>query len=95
MRRSIRLAILGAALGSVLALTLGGCIRGSVGNDVGGIIPWSPEAEANALDVAQSNCARSQQYAVITSVHREYGDYIGYRCQYDPPPRQRPISRMR
>lgn len=91
MRRSIRLAI----LVSVLALTLGGCIRGVVANDVGGIIPWSPETEANALDIAQNNCARSQQYAVITSVHREYGDYIGYRCQYDPPPRQRPISRMR
>ncbi len=77
---------------AVLASTLGACARG---NYSGGIIPWSPEAELTALDTAQNNCARSSQYAVITSVHREYGDYIGYKCQFNPPPRQSPISRMR
>lgn len=86
-----------AILLAILALALGGCtgVYGAKGNDSGGIIPWSPEAEASALDIAQRNCAWSNQYAVITSVHREYGDYIGYRCQPTEPGRVRPISRLR
>lgn len=86
-----------AILLAIVALTLGGCVGvyGAKGNDSGGIIPWSPEAEASAHDIAQRNCAWSNQYAVITSVHREYGDYIGYRCQPTEPGRVRPISRMR
>jgi len=55
------------------------------GNDTGGIIPWSPEAVANALDVAQANCSQFNKYAVITSVHRVYGDYIAYACWWHPP----------
>jgi hypothetical protein len=77
---------------AILASTLGACARNNYG---GGIIPWSPEAEQTALDTAQNNCARYSEYAVITSVHREYGDYIGYRCQFNPPSGQPPISRMR
>jgi len=71
---------------AAMALPLMSCagVYGPWGNDTGGIIPWSPEAEHNALELAQANCARHRKYAVITSVHRQYGDYIAYRCQWDP-----------
>ena len=85
-----------AVLVAVLGLALGACgVYGPKGNDTGGIIPWSPENELAALDIAQNNCGRYNEYANITSVHREYGDYIGYECVLDPPRRVRPISRMR
>ena len=82
-----RLAVLAAALSLTLASCVG--VYGPKGNDIGGIIPWSPEAEANALDIAQNNCARFNKYALITSVHRVYGDYIAYECWWRPPPRMR------
>ena len=62
-------------------------VYGPKGNDVGGIIPWSPEAEENAYDIAQSNCGFFNKYAALTSIHREYGDYISYECRWDPPRR--------
>jgi hypothetical protein len=75
---------------AVLGLALASCgVYGPKGNDVGGIIPWSPEAEASAQDTAQANCARFNQFAVITSIHRVYGDYISYACQWYPPRRVR------
>ena len=78
-------------LGPVSALTAGlllaGCgVYGAKGNDTGGIIPWSPDAEQSALEVAQSDCGAYGKYAVITSVHREYGDYIAYSCSWRPVP---------
>ena len=74
---------------ALLSLTLASCVGpyGSKGNYNGGIIPWSPEAEDNAIEIAQSNCSRFDAYAVITSVHRVYGDYIGYECRWRPPAR--------
>lgn len=75
-----------AFLLAVLGLTLISCgVYGPKGNDVDGIIPWSPEAERDALDIAQSNCGRYNKFAVITSVHRVYGDYITYDCRWEPP----------
>ncbi len=76
---------------AALALSLGACagVSGPVGNDSGGIIPWSAEAEFNKLDIAQANCSRYNTYAVITSVVRGYGNYIAYRCQWYPPHRGR------
>ncbi|HMJ41314.1 MAG TPA: hypothetical protein VK522_03405 [Pseudolabrys sp.] len=74
---------------AMLAVTLGSCsgVRGPVGNDTGGIIPWSPEAERYKLDIAQANCGRYNQYAVIDAVVRGYGNYISYQCQWYPPRR--------
>ena len=78
-----RLAILAALL------MLANCgVYGAKGNDTGGIIPWSPLAETEALDIAQANCGSYGKYALITSVHREYGDYIGYACSWKPVRRQ-------
>ena len=45
-----RQAVLLAVLGLMLASCVG--VYGPKGNDIGGIIPWSPEAEQNALDIA-------------------------------------------
>jgi hypothetical protein len=75
---------------------LGSCgIYGSSGNDTGGIIPWSPEAERDALEIAQRKCGHYDSYAVITSIHRQSGDYIVYSCQWYPPKRHRPLSSIR
>jgi hypothetical protein len=79
-----------AVLVAVLGLMLAACgVYGPKGNDVGGIIPWSPDAERAALDIAQDNCGRFNKYAVITSIHRVYGDYISYACWWKPPGRSR------
>ena len=82
-----RQAVLAAALGVILTSCVG--VYGPNGNDVGGIIPWSPEAEAAAIEIAQNNCRRFNKYAVITSIHRVYGDYISYACWWKPPSQTR------
>ena len=69
-----------AALG--LTLVLGACgVYGPKGNDTGGIIPWSPVAESVALDTAMRYCSYYGKRGVITSVHRNYGNYIAYECR--------------
>jgi hypothetical protein len=69
-----------------IGLSLASCgVFGPKGNDTGGIIPWSPENEKNAFDIAQANCGLFNKYAVATSIRRVYGDYIAYTCQWDPP----------
>lgn len=54
------------------------------GNDTGGIIPWSCENEVDAPAIAGAHCASWNKYARITSVHRIYGDYIGFQCLWRP-----------
>ena len=55
------------------------------GNDTGGIIPWSPEAELVALSTAMAHCGRFYKYPRITSITRMIGDYIAFACTFDPP----------
>jgi hypothetical protein len=61
---------------------------GLVGNDRGGVIPWSPAVAYIYRDVAAEHCARYFKVPEITSVHRWYGDFVGFTCQfprgYDP-----------
>jgi hypothetical protein len=54
------------------------------GNDTGGIIPWSCESEAVAQQIAADYCARWNKYHRITSVHRQFGDYIAFHCLWSP-----------
>ena len=54
------------------------------GNDTGGIISWSCENEADAQAIAAAYCARWDKYHRITSVHRQYGDYIAFACLWSP-----------
>ena len=67
------------------AITVG---PGLTGNDTGGIIQWTPEVDLIYRDIAAEHCARWNRVAQITSVHRWYGEYIGFVClvdrYYDP-----------
>jgi len=76
---------LGRMAAAAALLMLANCgVFGAKGNDTGGIIPWSPESEQQALEIAQADCGAYGKYAVITSVHRQYGDYIAYACSWKP-----------
>jgi hypothetical protein len=81
--------ILRAALLSVIGiLMLGAAASAQIyiyhANDTGGIIPWSCENEAVAQRVAAAYCARWDKYHRITSVHRQYGDFIAFACLWAP-----------
>jgi hypothetical protein len=56
---------------------------GLTGNDTGGIIQWTPEIAPYYHDIAAEHCARWNRIARITSTHRWYGDYVGFRCIFD------------
>jgi hypothetical protein len=56
---------------------------GVTGNDTGGIIPWSPEVAHIYRGIAADYCARWNRISRITSVHRRYGDFVGFVCLYD------------
>ena len=58
-------------------------VWGAKGNDTGGIIPWTPENEKNAFDIAKVQCATWNKHPVATSIHRTPGDYIAYKCVWD------------
>jgi hypothetical protein len=60
-------------------------VWGPKGNDTGGIIPWSLENERDSFAIATAQCARWNKFPVATSVRRVPGDYIAYRCVWDPP----------
>jgi hypothetical protein len=76
-----------AALLSVIGvLLLGAATQAQIyhANDTGGIIPWSCENEAMAQQIAAAYCARWDKYHRITSVHRQYGDFITFACLWAP-----------
>ena len=64
-------------------------VWGHKSNDTGGIIPWTPENERNAFAMADANCRSHNKYPLATSIHRVPGDYIAYKCVWDPPRRLR------
>ena len=53
-----------------------------VGNDIGGMISWTPESERVASAVTGAHCAAWGKEARITSVYRQYGHYIGFECAF-------------
>jgi hypothetical protein len=70
-------------LGATLALA--GCasaVPPFKGNETGGIIAWSPEAQAYRHQIAGEYCAQYGRLHRITSVARRYGDYIGFECYW-------------
>ena len=77
--------VIGIALWSAIVLgSPGAQAQVYHGNDTGGIISWSCENEAMAQQIAAEYCARWDKYHRITSVHRQYGDYIGFNCLWSP-----------
>jgi hypothetical protein len=64
-------------------------VFGPKGNDTGGIIPWSPDNERMAFQLAQENCGYYNKYAVPTSIHRVPGDFIAYKCVWESPDHQK------
>jgi hypothetical protein len=54
------------------------------GNDTGGIIPWSPETDQTYGQIAAAHCATYNKIALVTSVHAQSGDYIGFICAFPP-----------
>jgi len=79
MRRSALVAV-------VLSVVLSACGpgRGITGNDTGGIIPYSPAIEGSYRELAADYCARWGRLSHVTSVHREYGDYVSFVCIDNP-----------
>jgi hypothetical protein len=85
MRRKIPIgsALILAALASASASATAGILGpwpGLTGNDTGGIISYSPAIEPYYRAMAAEHCARWGRLSHITSVHRRYGDYIGFAC---------------
>ncbi len=79
----MRIAWLWCAIGLALSGTSARA-QVHIGNDTGGIISWSCENEAMAPQIAAAFCARWDKYPRITSVHRQYGDYIAFQCLWTP-----------
>jgi hypothetical protein len=73
--------VIGLVVGATAAQAEDAYVKG---NDTGGIISWSCEAEAAARAIAADHCARWDKFARITSVHRQYGDYIAFQCLWNP-----------
>jgi hypothetical protein len=72
---------------------LSNSVWGHKSNDTGGIIPWTPENEKNAFTIAEANCRSHNKYPMATSIRRVPGDYMAYKCVWDPPARVR-VRRM-
>ena len=85
MRRAAVFVVVSMAIG--LATSMVGTANAQPyfkGNDTGGIISWSCEAELMAPRIAAEHCAWHNKYPRITGVHRQYGDYISFQCLWNP-----------
>ena len=55
--------------------------KGLTGNDTGGIITYAPGLDRSAYHQMAANwCARWGRLSHVTSMHRVYGDYVGFVC---------------
>ena len=86
MRAGCVLAVIGVLLSGACASAQDREVEPRVfrGNDTGGIISWSCENEALAKEIAADHCKRWDKYPRITSVHRQYGDFIAFHCLWSP-----------
>jgi hypothetical protein len=53
---------------------------GITGNNTGGIFPYSPAVEGIYRQIAADYCASWGRLSHVTSVHRQYGDYVSFVC---------------
>jgi len=83
MRRTLLVALIAAPMlsaGQPALAQLAGPGPGITGNDTGGIIPYSPAVGRIYRQLAADYCASWGRLSHVTSVHRQYGDYIGFVC---------------
>jgi hypothetical protein len=81
----MRVAVALSMIGVAFAVSATGALAQNVkGNDTGGIIAWSCENEVAAPQIAAAHCAGWGKYPRISSVHRQYGDYIAFNCLWNP-----------
>lgn len=81
-----------AMMAAVIAVGAGGTANAGffhryprvIGNDTGGIIPYSPAIERVYRDMAADHCARWGRLSHITSVKRRYGEYVSFVCVDKP-----------
>ena len=66
--------------GSAVWANFAGPNIGITGNDTGGIFPYSPAVEKTYRGIAAAHCARWHRLSYVTSVHRQYGDYVSFVC---------------
>jgi hypothetical protein len=76
MSKMLALALLAAGLSAAQAQPY------IAGNDTGGMIPWTPENQRYAVAASQDHCAYYGKVAYLTSVFRQYGNYIGFACAF-------------
>lgn len=72
-------ALIFGAAGAAMA-AFAGPGPGITGNDTGGIIPYSPALEGIYRQIAADYCAGWGRLSHVTSVHRQYGEYISFVC---------------
>jgi hypothetical protein len=80
-----RLLLLSTAL--TLGLSAASCVgpnAGVTGNDTGGIVPWSPDNDRYAREIADQHCAGYSKYGRVTSKVRQPGNYIAWSCTWKP-----------
>jgi hypothetical protein len=82
MRVTLALSVMSVAF--ALSISVAHAQAVSRGNDTGGIISWSCENEVAAPVIAAAHCAGWGKYPRITSVRRQYGDYIAFNCLWTP-----------
>jgi hypothetical protein len=94
-----RTALIAVALSVVLSTCTGGVALAGLfgpgpwfgrtwayGNDTGGIIPYSPDIRDVRVyrQLAADYCAQWRRLSHVTSMHRKYGDYVGFVCMDRP-----------
>jgi hypothetical protein len=71
-------------IGLIISVSVASAQAYVQGNDTGGIITWSCESEAAAQNIAADHCAWYGKHHRITGVNRQDGDYISFRCLWEP-----------
>jgi hypothetical protein len=60
------------------------------GNDLGGMVNWSPGNELMADTIAWNYCSQFGRAGYVTRINRRPGDYIAFRCLTYPTDRVTP-----
>jgi hypothetical protein len=83
---ALRAASFLCTIGIAISLTVSGARAQELyrGNDTGGLISWSCEAEWWAPRIAAEHCAQYNKYPRITGVQRHPGDFISFACLWAP-----------